>query len=151
MKTEWTPRKKKISRHSHNMLRSAPLFFRAEFCKLSYISIYLNTILLNSCIHSFFLKMSFKRHNGTNLEEQTISQFIFLNKIPGSQFFSSSPSLQSSWPSHFHFADMHWPLEHWNWSLEQPVSQYLCYNKNSIYSRSVLNINKVKYTANQKS
>lgn len=70
--------------------------------------------------------------------------------IPGSQFFSSSPSLQSSWPSHFHFADMHWPLEHWNWSLEQPVSQYLWYNKNKHIGDQEFNINSSKYTADHR-
>ena len=37
---------------------------------------------------------------------------------------SSSSLLSGQWavPSHWYVAGIHWPLRHWNWSLEQAVS-----------------------------
>lgn len=42
------------------------------------------------------------------------------------QFFSSSPILQSSWPSHSHLREMQRLLWHWNWSSSQRSSQPFC-------------------------
>lgn len=51
----------------------------------------------------------------------------FVLRAPVSwQFLSSSPILQSSWPSHSHLSEMHRLLWHWNWSSAQRSSQPLC-------------------------
>lgn len=45
-----------------------------------------------------------------------------LSPVPW-QFRSSSPILQSSWPSQSHFSEMQRLLRHWNWSSAQRSSQ----------------------------
>lgn len=48
-----------------------------------------------------------------------------LSPVPW-QFLSSSPILQSSWPSQSHLREMQRWLWHWNWSSAQRSSQPLC-------------------------
>lgn len=62
---------------------------------------------------------------------------IGLSPVPW-QFLSSSPILQSSWPSQSHFCEMQRLLRHWNWSSAQRSSQPL-YNQMQIKHR--ININ----------
>lgn len=57
------------------------------------------------------------------------------------QFLSSSPVLQSSWPSHNHLREMQRLLWHWNWSSSQCVSQsfWKCTKQGGIYYGVVSN------------
>lgn len=60
-----------------------------------------------------------------------------LSPVPW-QFLSSSPILQSSWPSQSHFSEMQRLLWHWNWSSAQRSSQP-CYNQTQL--KHHININ----------
>lgn len=138
--------------------------FGAEFLGLSCTPTYVGTLLrwFNTCWFAgwslffffFFLQWALlqKGHFNRNfhffsctcLEAPAIWaswDYISLSPVPW-QFRSSSPILQSSWPSQSHFSEMQRLLWHWNWSSAQRSSQPLC---KQTQLKHTININDQSY------
>lgn len=126
---------------------------RSGIFGLSRTSTYLGTLLrwFNTCwfagwslYYYFFWKGTSNFFSCTCLGAPAIWaswDYISVSPVPW-QFLSSSPILQSSWPSQSHFSEMQRLLWHWNWSSAQRSSQPLC---KQTQLKHTININDQSY------